>query len=51
MLYEVITAVGLAVIAAVVFAGAITSPLKVLVDRTRRIAGGDFTTRARNNFV
>jgi len=39
-------AVGLAVIAAVVFAGAITSPLKVLVDRTRRIAGGDFTTRA-----
>lgn len=38
-------AVGLAVVAAVVFAGAITRPLKVLVDRTRRIAAGDFNTR------
>ncbi len=39
-------AVLLAGTAAVVFAGAITRPLKVLVDRTRRIAAGDFSTRA-----
>ena len=39
-------AVGLAILAAAVFAGAITRPVKVLVDRSRRIAAGDFTTRA-----
>ncbi|HKY32703.1 MAG TPA: HD domain-containing phosphohydrolase [Candidatus Polarisedimenticolia bacterium] len=39
-------AVVLAVAAAVVSAGAVTRPLKVLVDRTRRIAQGDFSTRA-----
>jgi len=39
-------AVGLAVVSAVVFAGALTRPLKVLVDRTRRMAAGDFTTKA-----
>ena len=39
-------AVGLSVLAAAVFAGAITRPVKVLVDRTRRIAAGDFTVRA-----
>ena len=39
-------AVLLAVVSAIVFAGAITRPLKVLVDRTRRIAAGDFSTRA-----
>ncbi|MFQ5700896.1 MAG: HD domain-containing phosphohydrolase, partial [Acidobacteriota bacterium] len=39
-------AVGLAVTSAIVSAGAITRPLKILVDRTRRIASGDFTTRA-----
>ena len=39
-------AVVLAVLAAVAFAGVITRPVKVLVDRSRRIAAGDFTTRA-----
>ncbi len=39
-------AVLLAIVSAVVFAGAVTRPLKILVDRTRRIATGDFTTRA-----
>ncbi|MGH9868850.1 MAG: HD domain-containing phosphohydrolase [Candidatus Polarisedimenticolia bacterium] len=39
-------AVLLAMVAAVVFAGAITRPLKSLVDRTRRIAQGDFAARA-----
>ncbi len=39
-------AVGLAAVSAVVFAGAVTRPLKVLVDKTRRIAAGDFTARA-----
>ncbi len=39
-------AVGLAVLAAAVFAGAITRPVKVLVARSRRLAAGDFTARA-----
>ena len=38
-------AVGLAVIAALIFAGAITRPLKSLVLGARRIAGGDFAAR------
>jgi len=41
-----IFAVGLAVVAAVVSAGAITRPLKQLVEHTRRIARGDFNARA-----
>jgi putative nucleotidyltransferase with HDIG domain len=39
-------AVALAMLSAIVFAGAITRPLKALVDRTRRIAQGEFSTRA-----
>ena len=39
-------AVGLAVFSAVIFAGAVTRPLKVLVESTRRVAAGDFSTRA-----
>ena len=41
-----LVAVGLSVLAAMIFAGAVTRPLKVLVESTRRIAGGDFTSRA-----
>jgi len=41
-----LVAVVLAVLASLVFTRAITQPLKILVDRTRRIAGGDFTSRA-----
>ncbi len=40
-------AVALAVVAAVISAGAITRPLKQLVDHTRRLARGDFSARAR----
>jgi putative nucleotidyltransferase with HDIG domain len=39
-------AVALAVVCALGFAGMITRPLKALVDRTRRIAQGDFSARA-----
>ena len=39
-------ATGLAILAAAVFAGAITRPVKVLVDRSRRLAAGDFSARA-----